>query len=95
MFGKWREGSFGCVFAEESFLWELFGGKIGIFLLEESLFRGNLGAFLEEKSGLFCSKNSLAWADFKGVGGVIKAPFCEANPPESDEIGAAFEGMDG
>ena len=68
-------------------------GTFECVLPEESRY---FGGFFEEKIENFYSKNPpYAWTDFRGIEGVIKTPFCEEIPPERDELGAAFEGMDG
>ena len=68
---------------------------MGTFSSKNSLFWGDLGAFLEEKSGLFCSKNALARADFGGVGGVIDTPFAEEIPLKVMKLGRRLRGWMG
>ena len=77
----------GCLGGGERGAWVRFTRRIPSFGGDLGLLSGNLR--------YFSRRIPLARADFWGIDRVIEAPFCEAIPPESDGIGAAFEGMDG
>ena len=66
-----------------------------MFYPKKSPLLGDLGAFLDEKSGLFYSKNTLARANFRGIDGVIETPFAEEFPLKVMELGRCGGGRMG